>query len=91
MRDVVYVRSYGVMVSTLDSESSDPGSNPGMSSSFALFEMYFVEYYNYAFYMSSVIDFSCQFLQTSCMCYSMLQYLAYVVEGFVLHGLVRHG
>ena len=26
--------SYGVMVSTLDSESSDPGSNPGMTSSF---------------------------------------------------------
>jgi hypothetical protein len=23
--------SYGVMVSTLDSESSDPGSNPGMT------------------------------------------------------------
>jgi hypothetical protein len=27
-------RSYGVMVSTLDSESSDPGSNPGMTSFF---------------------------------------------------------
>ena len=26
--------SYGVMVSTLDSESSDPGSNPGRTSSF---------------------------------------------------------
>lgn len=29
-----YERSYGVMVSTQDSESCDPGSNPGMSSFF---------------------------------------------------------
>ena len=28
-------RSYGVMVSTLDFESSDPGSNPGRTSLFA--------------------------------------------------------
>ena len=30
-------RFYGVMVSTLDFESSDPGSNPGRTSNFKMF------------------------------------------------------
>ena len=34
--------SYGVMVSTLDSESSDPGSNPGRTSLYTTFLLLFV-------------------------------------------------
>ena len=36
----VYVtRSYGVMVSTVDSESTDPGSNPGRTSTFSSWDI----------------------------------------------------
>ena len=34
-------RSYGVMVSTLDFESSDPGLNPGRTSPFSHFLFFF--------------------------------------------------
>ena len=34
--------SYGVMVSTLDSESSDPGSNPGRTSLCTILLVFFV-------------------------------------------------
>ena len=48
------VRSHGVMVSTLDSESSDPSSNLGGTSHTQFFFFFFTSFYLYRFFSCTI-------------------------------------